>query len=172
MNGFDFVVTIALGSVLATVSLNENIPLANGVTAMVAFIGFQFIFTWLSVRMKSFKTLITSSPTLIFYKGDFLLQTMKKERVTEQEVYCAARKMGISSLDGVDMIILETTGDIAIVEKVSNRKEPIFEDVQIPKTNDLWASFCFEGKGFKKPYLYELMLVDPKPETKEDPWRR
>jgi uncharacterized membrane protein YcaP (DUF421 family) len=40
MNAFDFVVTVALGSILATVALNQNISLANGVTAILLFIGF------------------------------------------------------------------------------------------------------------------------------------
>jgi|GEM_PF-4931904 len=98
MNAFDFVVTNALGSILASVSLNQNIPIANGVTVILLFIGFQFLFTWLAVRVKD--------------KGSFLYQAMKKERITVEEIYSAARQKGISTLDGIDMIILETTGDI------------------------------------------------------------
>lgn len=130
MNAFDFVVTIALGSVLAGVALNQNIPLADGVTAILSFIGIQFLFTWLSVRVKAFKTLITSRPSLIFYKGKFLHQAMKKGRITVEEICSAARQKGISNLDGIDMIILETTGDISIIEKITDRKGTIFEDVE------------------------------------------
>lgn len=130
MNAFDFVDTVALGSILASVALNQNIPLANGVAAIVIFIGFQFLLTWLAVRIKSVKTLITSSPSLIFYKGNFLEQAMKKERITEEEIYSAARIEGISALDEIDMIILETTGDITIIEKISNVKKPTFQDVK------------------------------------------
>ncbi len=131
MNAFDFVVTIALGSILAGVALNQNIPLANGVTAILSFIGFQFLFTWLSVRVKTVKTLITSMPSLIFYKGTFLHQVMKKERITVEEIYSAARQKGISTLEGIEMIILETTGDIAIIEKIENCKETTFKNVEI-----------------------------------------
>ncbi len=131
MNAFDFVVTVALGSVLANVALNPNIPLANGVLAILLFIGFQFLFTWLSVRIKAVKTLITSRPSLIFYKGNFLHQTMKSERITVEEVCSAARKKGISAMDGIDMIIFETTGDISIIEKITSRDETTFEDVEI-----------------------------------------
>lgn len=131
MNGFDFVVTVALGSILATVALNKDIPLANGVAAIVIFIGFQFILTWLAVRVKSVKTLITSKPSLIFYKGTFMEIDMKKERITEEEIYSAARKEGISSLDDIDMIILETTGDITIIKKVIIGKKTSFQDVKM-----------------------------------------
>lgn len=131
MNAFDFVVTIALGSTLAGVALNQSIPLANGMTAIGLFIGFQFMFTWMSVRIKKLKTIITSKPSLIFYKGEFLNQAMKRERITEEEVYSAARKNGISSLDEIEMVILETTGDLAILEKVKNYKNTTFTDVEI-----------------------------------------
>lgn len=131
MNAFDFVVTIALGSILASVALNQDIPLANGVTAILLFIGFQFLFTWLSVRVKAVKTLITSMPSLIFYKGTFLNQVMKKERITVEEMYSAARQKGISTLDGIEMIILETTCDRAIIEKVMSCTETTFKDVKM-----------------------------------------
>lgn len=131
MNAFDFVVTVALGSILATVALNQNIPLSNGVAAILIFIGFQFLLTWLAVRIKSVKTLITSKPSLIFYKGNFLEMAMKKERITEEEIYSAARKEGISSLDDIDMIILETTGDMTIIEKITIGKKTTFQDVEM-----------------------------------------
>lgn len=133
MNAFDFVVTIALGSILASVSINQEIPLADGITAMLLFIGFQFLFTWLAVRVKAVRTLITSKPSLLFYKGSFHYQAMKKERIAVEEIYSAARQKGFSTLDEVDMIILETTGDIAIIEKLSNRKQTTFEDVEVQR---------------------------------------
>ncbi|WP_194972466.1 DUF421 domain-containing protein [Aquiflexum lacus] len=131
MNAFDFVVTVALGSIMASVALNKNIPLSNGVTAIFLFIGFQFILTWLAVRIKAVKTLITSSPSLIFYKGNFMHQAMKNERITEEEIYSAARLEGLSTLDEIEMIILETTGDITIIQKITAGEKNTFEDVKV-----------------------------------------
>jgi uncharacterized membrane protein YcaP (DUF421 family) len=131
MNAFDFIITIALGSSLASIALNKNIPLANGVTAIILFIGFQFLLTWLSVRIKTIKTLITSSPSLIFYKGNFLYQAMKRERITVEEIYSAGRQRGISTLDEIDMIILETTGEITIIERITNHEKATFENIEI-----------------------------------------
>lgn len=131
MNAFDFVVTIALGSVLASVALNKSIPLADGITAFIVFIGLQFLFTWLSVRIKPFKTIITSKPALIFYKGNFNYPAMKKERITVEEVYSGARQNGFSTLNNIDIIILETTGDIAIIEKITTQEETTLKDVDI-----------------------------------------
>jgi uncharacterized membrane protein YcaP (DUF421 family) len=131
MNAFDFIITIALGSSLASVALNKSIPLADFVIAIGLFIGFQFLLTWLSVRIKAVKALITSSPSLIFYKGNFLVQAMKKERITEEEIYNACRQKGISTLDEIDMIILETTGEMTIINTLTKGKTPTYEDIEI-----------------------------------------
>ena len=131
MNAFDFIVTIALGSSLASIALNKNIPLADGVTAIFLFIVFQFLLTFLAVRVKAIKTIVTSSPSLIFYKGNFLHRAMKRERITVEEIYSAAREKGIPTLAETDMIILETTGEITIIEKITARDKATFEDVEV-----------------------------------------
>lgn len=59
---------------------------------------------------------------------------MKRERLTVEEINSAARQEGLSTLKGVDMIILETTGEIAIIEKITNLKKTNFEDVVSFKT--------------------------------------
>lgn len=50
MNAFDLVVTVALGSTLATVLLSKDVALAEGLIAFAVLIALQFAVTWLSVR--------------------------------------------------------------------------------------------------------------------------
>lgn len=59
MNAFDLVVTVALGSTLATVLLNRSVPLAEGVVALGLLIALQFGITWASVRRERFQALVT-----------------------------------------------------------------------------------------------------------------
>jgi uncharacterized membrane protein YcaP (DUF421 family) len=131
MNAFDFIITIALGSSLASVALNKSIPIADFITATFLFIGLQLLLTWLSVRVKAIKSLITSSPSLIFYKGNFLHKAMKRERITIEEIYNASRQKGISTLDEIDMIILETTGEVTIIETITKGNKPTYDDVEV-----------------------------------------
>lgn len=58
MNAFDFIITIALGSTLATVVLNKSVALADGVLAFFLLIGLQFVMTYLEVRSKKFLNLL------------------------------------------------------------------------------------------------------------------
>ncbi len=119
MNAFDFIVTIALGSCLAAISLNKNIALAEGMVVYSTLIGLQFIITWLSVRVKKVKTIVSGQPVLLLYKGELLGEVMKKERITQEEVYVAARANGVAHLNDIEVVILETTGDLTVISKLS-----------------------------------------------------
>ncbi len=129
MNAFDFIVTVALGSSLAALALNKNISLADGAAAAALFIFLQYCLTWLASRFKPVKSIITNDPALIFYNGEFLHASMKKERITMEEVFSASRQQGFSDLDSVDMIVLETTGDVSIIEKKARGKLSTVEKV-------------------------------------------
>lgn len=122
MNAFDFIITIALVSTLSAVSLNKNISLLDGMTAFFVFIFLQFILTWLSVRNKKIKNIITSSPTMLVYQGEILKDAMKRERMTIDEIKMAARNQGIEDISNVDILILETTGDISLIRSIKGDK--------------------------------------------------
>ena len=136
MNAFDFIVTIALGSSLATVALNKNVPLAEGALVFFLLIFLQFLITWISVRTEMFKELITSQPVLLFYKGRLLKDVMKKERITEEELYMSLSKEGVGELEKVDAIVLETTGDIVVIPSLSSTKPESLQYVRKPRKTD------------------------------------
>ena len=68
INAFDLVVTVALGSTLATVLLTKSVALAEGLTAFVLLIFLQFVLIWLSVRSRAVSRLVKSEPTLLVYQ--------------------------------------------------------------------------------------------------------
>ena len=115
MNAFDFVVTVALGSTLASVLLSSSVALAEGILAFCLLAGMQYVITWLSVRSSAVRRLVKSEPSLLFHNGDFLLDTMKRERVTREEVLAAMRQQGKGSLEKVGAVVLETDGTFSII---------------------------------------------------------
>ncbi len=130
MNAFDFVVTVALGSTLATVILSKDVPLLDGALAFFMLIFLQFCITWLSVRYKSVKQVITSDPTLLLYKGEVLHQVLKKERITMEEIYVAAREQGQPDLKQIHAIVLETTGTLSIISEQPDGSAEALSDIK------------------------------------------
>ncbi len=115
MNAFDLVVTVALGSTLATVLLTKDIPLAEGALAFALLIGLQFVVTWTSVRTRWVRQLATGEPVMLLYCGEVLPASLRRSRVTEDELRAAVRAAGIDSLDRVRAVVLETDGSFSVV---------------------------------------------------------
>jgi uncharacterized membrane protein YcaP (DUF421 family) len=116
LNAFDFIVTVALGSTLATVLLNRDVALAEGVMAFALLIGLQFLITWLSVRSRRVSALVKAEPSLVLYRGQFLPEALRRERVTEAEVLAVLRSHGALSLEEVEAVVLETDGSLSVIQ--------------------------------------------------------
>ncbi len=114
LNAFDFVVTIALGSTLATVLLSSDVALVEGLAAMALLVGMQFLVAWLSVRSPAVERLVKSEPTLL-YRDGFLPGPMRRMRVTEGEIRQAARAAGNARLEAVAAVVLETDGSLSVL---------------------------------------------------------
>ena len=83
MNAFDLVVTVALGSTLATVILSKDVALVEGGTAFALLVGLQFGITWLSVRSASVRRLVKAEPTLLLYQGSVLPDQLQRSETIE-----------------------------------------------------------------------------------------
>jgi uncharacterized membrane protein YcaP (DUF421 family) len=115
LNAFDFVVTVALGSTLATILLSADVALAEGVTALALLIALQYAVTWTSARSSRIREGVRSSPTMIAYQGELLVDALRRQRVTEHEVNQVLRQHGVASLDEVGAVVLETDGSFAVL---------------------------------------------------------
>lgn len=119
-NAFDFIVTIALGSILASVILSKDVVIAEGILGSALLIIFQFIITWLSVRISWIEDLVKAKPTFLYDNDSFLFDKMKKQRVSKSEILAAIRASSIGSLEKVEAVVLETDGSFSVVEKSEN----------------------------------------------------
>ena len=121
LNAFDLVVTVALGSTLATVILSKDIALADGLLALALLIGLQYAVAWLSVRATAFRRLLKNEPTLLFYEGIFLDVALRRARITREEILAAIRGQGVEGLVDLRAVVLETDGTLSVVRARGTR---------------------------------------------------
>ncbi|MFK5633782.1 MULTISPECIES: DUF421 domain-containing protein [unclassified Ornithinimicrobium] len=123
LNAFDFVVTVALGSTLATVLLSADVALAEGVVAMALLVVLQYVVASLTVRSRTVERLVKSEPALV-YRGDFVHGAMRRARITEDEIRQVARAQGRADLHEVSAVVLETDGSLSILTDVPRSLRP------------------------------------------------
>lgn len=117
MNAFDLIVTVALGSTLASALLTPDVALADALLAFALLIGMQFLVATLSVRFSAVRRFVKSEPTLLMRRGAFLHEAMRSERVIEEEILAAVRSSGITHLDDVEAVVLETDGSFTVLPR-------------------------------------------------------
>lgn len=115
MNAFDLVVTVALGSTLATILLSKDVSLAEGMTALTLLVLLQFAAAWTAARSEFFRRLIKADPTLLLYEGRMLEAVLRRERVSPEEVLAAVRTEGQAALEDVRAVVLETDGTFSVI---------------------------------------------------------
>ncbi len=136
LNAFDFVVTVALGSTLATVMMSKSVALAEGLLALALLILLQFLITWLSVRVPWLSAAVKSEPTLLFHQGQFLDRALREQRVTRDEVRSVLRSSGVSDASMVDAVVLETDGSMSVLKDADGEAaEPTLRGVTRPEAS-------------------------------------
>ena len=134
-NAFDFVVTVALGSTLATVLLSNDVPLLQGLAAFAVLIGMQFVITWTSIRSRAVARMAKSEPTVVAFRGQPRSGSMRRERLLETELAAALRERGLARIEEADLVVLETDGTITVVPRIDERAIPssrLGEHVPLP----------------------------------------
>lgn len=115
LNAFDWIVTVAFGSALASVATSQDVSVAEGAVVFGGLVGLQFLIAWLSSRVPPFQRLIKASPVLLVRDGRLLEEPMRRMRVTEVEIYQAVREAGLASPSQAAAVVLETNGGLSVL---------------------------------------------------------
>jgi uncharacterized membrane protein YcaP (DUF421 family) len=115
MSGFDFAMTIAVGSVIASTALSKSTPLPVGVLVL----GILFFLQWLIAKArKNWKTvsrIIDNEPILVMREGEILEGNLKTAAMATDDLWSKLREANVLELEKVRAVIVETTGDVTVL---------------------------------------------------------
>jgi len=117
MNGFDWVVTVAMGSLVASGIISRSVPLFDALAAIGSLLALQYAVTWYVQRNSPLEKLIKSEPRLLVSNGRFLPEALAKERVTESEILSTVRGTGVASIEEVAAVVLETDASLSVISR-------------------------------------------------------
>lgn len=114
MNGFDWVVTVASGSLVASGILPGGSSAIESVLALVILVALQWLVTFAVSRSDAAKAAVKATPRLLLRNGEFLRDAMAAERVSEAEVRAEVRSAGHTRIEDVEWVILETDASLSV----------------------------------------------------------
>ncbi|MCG9970502.1 DUF421 domain-containing protein [Gramella sp. YB25] len=114
MSSFDFAMTVAIGSMIATTVLSSGVKLWDGIIGIGAVYILQ-IGVALLRRFKVVKKVVDNSPLLLMEGENILEDNLRKARVSEADLRSKLREANVLKFDQVRAVIFETTGDISVL---------------------------------------------------------
>ena len=115
LNAFDWVVSVAFGSTLATILLSSDVSWAEGATALAMLALLQFVVAWTTAHLPRGRSVVTARPTLLLEDGRVLDQALKEQRMTVTEIRQAVRATGTGDLADVAAVVLESDGSLSVI---------------------------------------------------------
>lgn len=116
MTNFDFVMTVAMGSLLAGVSQSQQwAGLLQVLTAMACLFAVQYFVSRLRRWSPRFDALVQNTPVLLMKDGVILHDALRATRVAEEDLIAKLREANVLKISSVLAVVLETTGDITVL---------------------------------------------------------
>jgi|TARA_R110002012_G_scaffold321121_3_gene547660 uncharacterized membrane protein YcaP (DUF421 family) len=122
MSSFDFAMTVAVGSLIATTVLSKSVSLLEGVAGLFVVYLYQLTAALLR-KWKPFRKAIDNEPLLLMDGPDILQDNLLKARVTEGDLRSKLREANVLDLSQVRAVVFETTGDIAVLHSNDEDRE-------------------------------------------------
>ncbi len=115
LNAFDLVVTVALGSTLATVFVSADVSWSEGVVALAVLALLQFAVASITARYPAGRAVVTAEPTVLLRDGVMLDHVLSQQRLTASEVRQRIRAGGLGDVRDVAAVVLETDGTLSVI---------------------------------------------------------
>ena len=116
MTSFDFVMTVAMGSLVAGASQSETwTAFVQTLAAMAGLFAIQFAFARARKRFDAAEDVLQNNPRLLMRDGVILDDALVATRVSRSDLFAKLREANVTALDQVRAVVLETTGDVSVL---------------------------------------------------------
>jgi len=115
MSSFDFAITVAFGSVLASTILTKSPPLGQSIVALAALFAIQYAVSFLRARVDGVTRTVDNAPLLVMAGSDILHDNLRAAQMTEGDLYAKLREANVTQLQQVRAVVMESTGDVSVL---------------------------------------------------------
>jgi len=115
MSGYDFAITVATGSVLASVVVTKSTGPIVGIAAVAALFAVQLGLSRLRVRSSAVADALDNAPLLIMDGEHILEDNLRAAKMTRADLIGKLREANVLRFDEVRAVVFEQTGDVSVL---------------------------------------------------------
>ena len=147
---FELAIAIMIADLASIPMTDSGIPITNGIISILGLLLMHLVISFLNVKSIEAREIICGKPTILIYRGKIDEKALKKERFTINELEERLRGNNIYNLGDVEYAILETSGQVTVIQKPEKRNT-IPEDFNIiPDYEGIPYDLVVDGKIMEK----------------------
>lgn len=146
MQPFELAISIMIADLASIPMTDIGIPISNGIIPIMGLLVMHLVISILNMKSGTLRGLICGKPTILIYRGKIDEEKLRAERLTLNELEEKLRSNNVMNLGDVEYAILETSGDISVIQK-PNKRTTTPEDFNImPEYEGISYDLVIDGK--------------------------
>ena len=147
---FELAISIMIADLATIPMADTGIPIGNGIIPILGLLVMHLLISLINLKSIKLREIICGKPRILIYRGKIQEEALIKERFTINELQERIRSQNIVNLGDVEYAILETSGQITVLEK-PNKRQATPEDFGImPEYEGIPYDLIVDGKIMKK----------------------
>ena len=147
---FELAISIMIADLVTMPMTDVGIPISNGIIPILGLLLMHIIISIINIKSIKAREIICGKPRILIYRGKIDEEALKKERFTINELQERLRGNNIVNISDVEYAILETSGQVTVIQKPEKRNT-IPEDFNIyPEYEGITYDLVVDGKIMQK----------------------
>lgn len=121
--GFDLILTVALGSILASTIMSTTRPIFHGMLALAALAGLQWLLSFSVSRNDIIQRIVVSPAKILLEDGRIISSNLRAERLSLAQLEQKIRQQGFAHTNGLKAVILESSGNVSVIDQSEGEAE-------------------------------------------------
>ena len=146
MQPFELAISIMIAD-LASIPMTEiGIPIFNGIVPILGLLVMHLLISVINIKSVNLRKFICGKPRILIYRGKIDEKVLKKERFTINELQERLRRDNIFNLGDVEYAILETSGEVTVIQKPEKRGTIPADFNIVPEYEGIPYDLVIDGK--------------------------
>ncbi len=143
---FELAISIMIADLASIPMSDTGIPISNGIIPILGLLVMHLLISLINMKSIKAREIMCGKPSILIYRGKIDEKALKKERFTINELQERLRGNGVVNLGDVEYAILETSGQVTVIQK-PNKRTAIPEDFNIePDYEGIPYDLVVDGK--------------------------
>lgn len=118
---FELAISIMIADLASIPMTDAGVPISNGIIPILGLLVMHLLISLINIKSIKAREIICGKPRILIYRGKIDEQALKKERFTINELQERLRGNNIVNIGDVEYAILETSGEVTVIQKPQKR---------------------------------------------------